>query len=928
MQFRFFRVLLGAMLLCFSVTFSWAQNSACPVFPEAHTSAGAPANMFSAAQEQWLGQVEAEVIEPSLDIEPPPFGDTYIDRVAAKLLATLPPSDLKYSFQIYESQELNSFGIAGGQIYLSSKMLTSFRNEDELAALLAHEIGHIATHQQAEEATRLFRKAGITQAAGDEKGIADQFRRVLASPTLKVKESKEETGQDVADQVAIYALTKAGYKPSAFADLFNRITGNQGKKGNAMLDLLGLTNENNRRYRAAAAMATAIPARCIAPEVADTKRFAAWQKHMDERDTEVAEEFGQDASVLHLNSPLGSDLYVIRFSPDGKLLLALDSNTVTVISRDASKVLFQIPAAHMVTAWFTPDSSAVTFVTASLRVEKWNIADHKRMEVYEPSFPDTCLQIFLATDGRSVACATVGDFSGLPAVGLTLLDTQNSAVLWQDKDVGAISNFMSWQAYTKLLAGLRENSLFIYAQSPDGHILLLGALDKTYGFDLATRQKLDLQGELKHIGYGHFAFVGEDQVIVENPQHPENSSLIAFPSGKLIKHLKLSHQQLIEVSRGNAVVLAPIKDAASGLYDLDKMKITASSQSFAMDLYDNELARQAPTGNLQLDDLSNPAGKSKIVDIPRRRLPSLWAASISPDGRYLAMSTATRGAIWDLKQNVRMAMVRPFDNAFFTADGMLTLDLAKYRESKRVVAQVNLTTKQGKETTVNPEDDDVAAAGILDRWKAGKGVAGTLQVLRATDGQVLWSRDFTEGLYRDVVGTMEPVVLCVWHLDSPGAKLEIKQHPELKSRADNIINKREGLVVERLNRENGALLDASVLRHEERSEATYKYVARTFWTVGDYVLVEGDDDRTSVYHMPDGVETTEFFGSTTASSAEHGWAAVINRDTELRVMNLGNGKELLRRLFRSPVRFVAFKKGTRELLVLTADNALHTLTIP
>ena len=915
-----------SLLLAFGFQSGLAQKSACPSLPSTQPPAGD--DIFSDPQEQWLGQAEADVIEPKLDLKPPPFADNYIDMVARRILAVLPPTELKYSFQMYESQELNSFGIAGGRIYLSSKMLAGIHNEDELAALLAHEIGHIATHQQAIDTTTLFRQAGITQAATDEAGMAAQFRKLLATPSLKGVSSKEETGQDIADRVAIYALTRAGYRASAFAQLFDRTTGNKGRKGNAVLDLLGYTGENTRRYRAAVAMAQAIPASCTFPTQPDESRFPTWQKHLAERDTEAAEETGQDAGALRLNSPLGADLSVIRFSPDGKLLLVLDAGTITIIDRAKLQVLFQVPAANMTEAWFTPDSAAVTFVTVTLRVEKWSIADHQRLFVYEPSFPEECLQIFLAPDGRSIACVTVGDNGSAATVGLTLLDTETSQVLWQNNAVAAIIQGMTSNAYTNLLVGLRDQSLFNFAQSTDGRILLMGALDRTLGFDLETRQPLSLQGELKHLGYSHYAFINNDKVLVENSAHPDKSMLVAYPGGEVLSHLKLGNQQLLEVSRGNAVILQPIKGAAVGLFDLDKMKLVASSENQAMTLYDTTLARQTPTGNLQLDDLANPNEKPKTVEIPRRRLHQVRQASISPDGRYFAISTYSRSGLWDLKSNTRLATLRPFDNSFFTPDGTVYLDLTKHLEAKRVVAEINLKTKQGKETTLLPEEDDLQAGDVLLHWKKIKDNNGTVEARRITDGQLAWSHNFPDSYSLMTANGRDPHVMFVWYLDSAGAKNELKQHPELKSHADVIADKRAGIVVEEYDIHNGTLLRAAVVEHKEASEKRYKYVARSYWTVGDYLIVKGDDSRSVVYHLPDGSEVCEFFGSLLDANAQQLWAATYDRSNEIRIMNLGNGHELTRRLFSSDVSFVGFRPGGNDLLVLTSDNVLHTIVVP
>ena len=45
-------------------------------------------------------------------------------------------------------------------------------------------------------------------------------------------------------------------------------------------------------------------------------------------------------------------------------------------------------------------------------------------------------------------------------------------------------------------------------------------------------------------------------------------------------------------------------------------------------------------------------------------LPSPRAAAFSPDGRFLAFSVRSRGAIWDLSTGKQLAVIRPFRHAW------------------------------------------------------------------------------------------------------------------------------------------------------------------------------------------------------------------------------------------------------------------------
>ena len=104
-------------------------------------------NIFNEQQEEWLGEILAPQIENAFKTIPDPESD-YLQKLADKLLAQLPRSNIRYRLTIIDLPENNSFGIPGGHIYISRRIIALAKNEDELAGLIGHEIGHIITGSQ------------------------------------------------------------------------------------------------------------------------------------------------------------------------------------------------------------------------------------------------------------------------------------------------------------------------------------------------------------------------------------------------------------------------------------------------------------------------------------------------------------------------------------------------------------------------------------------------------------------------------------------------------------------------------------------------------------------------------------------------------------------------------------------------------------
>ena len=135
--------------------------------------------------------------------------------------------------------------------------------------------------------------------------------------------------------------------------------------------------------------------------------------------------------------PVTSSLRHLRFSPDGRYVLAQDDTTVTVLSVQPFAVVFQAPAQSATLADFTPDSHQILFassltqvssqqiavVTSPAHVERWSIADRARIGFTEISLP-ACGTMELSPDGSCLACDDLVGVFHLYAVasGATVLE--------------------------------------------------------------------------------------------------------------------------------------------------------------------------------------------------------------------------------------------------------------------------------------------------------------------------------------------------------------------------------------------------------------------------------------------------------------------------------------------------------------------------
>ena len=421
-----------ALLLVLTVVHpSLAQQQQCrPPLPAATAT---EQNIFTDEQEIYLGDAVAEHIQRDYKVIEDREVTAYLTNIGARLTRHLPLNKLRFQFFLVDLPDANAFVIPGGRIYVSRKLVAAARTEDELAGVIAHELGHLVAHDAAIDTSRQFREVLGVTSVGDRRDIFDKYNQLIESFNRKpgaFKVKDREKGQIFADQAGMFALVSAGYDADAMAGFWDRIVGTQGKKGNWFTDLFGTTRPEQKRLREMTRTAQALPASCRQRSAAtQSATFAEWQsKVVAYTGLGRTESLHGVLSKLQLSPPLRSDIQHLRFSPDGAYVIAQDDAGINVLSREPFAPLFRIDT-HFDTyyAIFTPDSKEIVFYSDNLRVERWSIAEAKQKEVKEVVLLKGCLQTALSPDGKVLACLD-SDFD------LSLVRVETGETLWRKKE--------------------------------------------------------------------------------------------------------------------------------------------------------------------------------------------------------------------------------------------------------------------------------------------------------------------------------------------------------------------------------------------------------------------------------------------------------------------------------------------------------------
>ncbi len=629
-----------------------AQTSVCTVpAPQFQIK---KADIFNEQQEQWLGDAQAAQLEAEYTLLPEKE-TAELTRIGNKLLAQLPPSAIKFTFKVYLDEEVNAFSIAGGHVYVSRKLISDAHNEDEIAGVLAHEVGHIYSHAMTEGETRELKALLKVTSLTDRRDVEDKQQLLINAPwKAGGAESRDEAenAELAADAIALYAMTRAGYAPNALAENLDRITDTKGHTGLFLKILSGESTEIVDRIRAAHKMVNGLSAECKAATPGKSASFAEFQQKLRTQVPSWVIDPTPGLTSFTLDPPMRPAIDRIRFSPDGNFILAQNNASVHVLSRAPLKLLFTIDAPGAEGAHYSPDSRRVSFAYPDRRVESWDIVAQKRESAHDLIDYKGCLESALAPDGRTFVCMK---FEG-EGVGLTLLDVETEKPFYVNKK---FNEFPAW--------GNDAEIVF----SADGGVLLALVGGRSFAYDLTQRHEIAMHGDLSSMIASKVTFVGSSKVAFEcgNGKAQSNGAMIytmcldSFPGGDKLGKFPIGDQWVRGISQGDQVLVGPAGDNAAILIDPATGTIQRAFRLPQIDLYGPALASESAKGGVALKEAG--AANPVTVDLPIGPLRTLAAGDFSGDGKFLAYSHSSRGTLWDLEQHKQVSLLRPFSGMRF-----------------------------------------------------------------------------------------------------------------------------------------------------------------------------------------------------------------------------------------------------------------------
>jgi hypothetical protein len=196
--------------------------AACVSLPAAAWSGEVERNL-----EALIGRVAAELMAREYGTIENPLLDEWVDRVGQRVAAECPRQEFPYRFRILDTPERNAFALPGAHIFVTRGLLSSLQSDDELGAILAHEVGHIADRdfQRVVKRQLMFLGLGVVVEKADHEELLTPLRVVQVLNSLRHSRRQE----DQADLRGVEYALAARYEPLALTPFLEGALGGRSR---------------------------------------------------------------------------------------------------------------------------------------------------------------------------------------------------------------------------------------------------------------------------------------------------------------------------------------------------------------------------------------------------------------------------------------------------------------------------------------------------------------------------------------------------------------------------------------------------------------------------------------------------------------------------------------------------------------------------
>ncbi|MEK6208905.1 MAG: M48 family metalloprotease [Pseudomonadota bacterium] len=185
-----------------------------------------------------------------------PALQSYVNRVGRWVASSSERPDLKWTFGVMESNDVNAFAAPGGYVFLTRGLYRLIRDEAELAGVLGHEIGHVVRKHH----LKVLQKSQAIGVGSDllKKQIGDKkiAKDLIGSGAEILARGLDKSAEFEADRIGVVLAVRAGYDAFGLPAVLQEISEASGDSSRVALLFKTHPHPDERLARLGEAMGT------------------------------------------------------------------------------------------------------------------------------------------------------------------------------------------------------------------------------------------------------------------------------------------------------------------------------------------------------------------------------------------------------------------------------------------------------------------------------------------------------------------------------------------------------------------------------------------------------------------------------------------------------------------------------------------------
>ncbi|WP_235727649.1 M48 family metallopeptidase [Maridesulfovibrio frigidus] len=215
------RIVFAILTFLFSITWLTPQATASSILGD-----------FTVTDEIKLGGEFNKMIHERMPVVLDPQIDGYIEHLVKRIAKTMPPQPFPITSAVIDNNSMNAFAVPGGYIYVFTGLILNLKHEDELAAVIGHELAHVSLRHVARrmEKMKLVNIASMMGTlAGMMLGMTGDSNAAAVGQAMSMGSmagaqsaylSYTQQNEREADHLGMNYLVDAGFNPTGMVESF------------------------------------------------------------------------------------------------------------------------------------------------------------------------------------------------------------------------------------------------------------------------------------------------------------------------------------------------------------------------------------------------------------------------------------------------------------------------------------------------------------------------------------------------------------------------------------------------------------------------------------------------------------------------------------------------------------------------------------